>query len=113
MFKAATAASNTLMMLSVNTSTPHAQVVPAAPGGTLWAQFYPVENRATTQQSMDAFQNAGCNGIIVTIDQQASYYERTQQDRNFGGRVAGTGGRGCARRSSPLRCSRARFDDWN
>ncbi len=94
MFKAATAASNTLMMLSVNTSTPHAKVVPAAPGGTLWAQFYPLENRAATQRSMDTFQNAGCNGIIVTIDQQASYYERTQQDRNFGGRVSGAGGRG-------------------
>ena len=94
MFKAATAASNTLMMLSVNTSTPHAKVVPAAPGGTLWAQFYPLENLANTQRSMDTFQNAGCNGIIVTIDQQASYYERTQQDRNFGGRVGGGGGRG-------------------
>src|SRR4051812_7648289 len=93
MFKAATAASNTLMMLSVNTSTPHAKVVPAAPGGTLWAQFYPIENLANTQKSMDTFQTAGCNGIIVTIDQQASYYERTQQDRNFGGR-AGGGGRG-------------------
>jgi isopentenyl diphosphate isomerase/L-lactate dehydrogenase-like FMN-dependent dehydrogenase len=97
MFKAATAASNTLMILSVNTSTPHSQVVPAAPGGTLWAQFYPVENLATTQRSMDTFQNAGCNGIIVTIDQQASYYERTQQDRNFGGR-ARTGGLGAAAR---------------
>src|SRR4051812_21656 len=94
MFKAATAASNTLMMLSVNTSTPHAKVVPAAPGGTLWAQFYPLENLANTQRSMDTFQNAGCNGIIVTIDQQASYYERPQQDRNFGGRVGGGGGRG-------------------
>ena len=94
MFKAATAASNTLMMLSVNTSTPHAKVVPAAPAGTLWAQFYPLENLANTQRSMDTFQNAGCNGIIVTIDQQASYYERTQQDRNFGGRVGGGGGRG-------------------
>jgi 4-hydroxymandelate oxidase len=94
MFKAATAASNTLMILSVNTSTPHAQVVPAAPGGTLWAQFYPVENLATTQRAMDTFQNAGCNGIIVTIDQQASFYERTQQDRNFGGRVTLAGGRG-------------------
>jgi 4-hydroxymandelate oxidase len=92
MFKAATAASNTLMILSVNTSTPHDKVVPAAPGGTLWAQFYPVENLANTQRSMDTFQNAGCNGIIVTIDQQASYYERTQQDRNFGGRAAGVGG---------------------
>jgi isopentenyl diphosphate isomerase/L-lactate dehydrogenase-like FMN-dependent dehydrogenase len=94
MFKAATAASNTLMILSVNTSTPHAQVVPASPGGTLWAQFYPVENLATTQRAMDTFQNAGCNGIMVTIDQQASFYERTQQDRNFGGRVTTAGGRG-------------------
>lgn len=102
MFKAATAASNTLMMLSVNTSTPHAKVVPAAPGGTLWAQFYPIENRATTQRSMDTFQNAGCNGVIVTIDQQASYYERTQQDRNFGGRVAGTGSRGAGAGAAAL-----------
>jgi len=94
MFKAATAASNTLMMLSVNTSTPHTKVVPAAPGGTLWAQFYPLEDLANTQKSMDTFQNAGCNGIIVTIDQQASYYERTQQDRNLGGRAGGGGGRG-------------------
>src|SRR6185295_14872220 len=93
MFKAATAA-NTLMMLSVNTSTPHDKVVPAAPGGTLWAQFYPVENLTNTQRSMDTFQNAGCNGIIVTVDQQASYYERTQQDRNFGGQVGGGAGGG-------------------
>jgi hypothetical protein len=93
MFKAATAASNTLMMLSVNTSTPHAKVVPAAPGGTLWAQFYPLENLANTQKSMDTFQTVGCNGIIVTIDQQASFYERTQQDRNLGGRAGAAGGR--------------------
>ena len=94
MFKAANAASNTLMILSVNTSTPHAKVVPAAPGGTLWAQFYPVENRDTTQRALGGFQDAGCSGVIVTVDQQASYYERTQQDRNFGGRVGGAAGRG-------------------
>ena len=91
MFKAAAAASNTPMILSINTSTPVAKVAPAAPGGTLWGQFYPIENRATTQRSMDTYQNAGCNGIIVTVDQQASYYERTQQDRNFGGRVRAIG----------------------
>jgi isopentenyl diphosphate isomerase/L-lactate dehydrogenase-like FMN-dependent dehydrogenase len=96
MFKAATAASNTLMILSVNTSTPHAKVVPAAPGGTLWAQFYPVENRDISQRALGSFQDAGCSGIVVTIDQQASYYERTQQDRNLGGRVGGTPGRGGA-----------------
>src|ERR1700733_12645340 len=94
MFKAATAASNTLMILSINTSTPVAKVAPAAPGGTLWGQFYPLEDRAATQRSMDTYQNAGVGGIIVTVDQQASYYERTEQDRNFGGRVARTGSRG-------------------
>ncbi len=91
MFKAATAASNTLMILSINTGTPVTQVATASPGGTLWGQFYPLENRAATQRSMDTYQNSGCNGIVVTVDQQASYYERTQQDRNFGGRVLGTG----------------------
>jgi isopentenyl diphosphate isomerase/L-lactate dehydrogenase-like FMN-dependent dehydrogenase len=44
---------------------------------------------------MDTYRNAGVNGIIVTVDQQASYYERTQQDRNLGGRIARPrGGRG-------------------
>jgi 4-hydroxymandelate oxidase len=93
MFKAATAASNTLMILSINTSTPVTQVAPASPGGTLWGQFYPAEALAGTQRLMDMYQNAGCNGIIVTVDQQASYYERTAQDRNFGG-IVHTGGSG-------------------
>jgi len=95
MYKAATTASNTLMILSINTSTPVAQVAAAVPGGALWGQFYPLENLANSQRSMDTYQNAGVNGIIVTVDQQASYYERTQQDRNLGGRIARPrGGRG-------------------
>jgi 4-hydroxymandelate oxidase len=96
MFNAATAASNTLMILSINTSTPAAQVAPTSQGGVLWGQFYPVENRTATQRVMDTYQNAGVNGIVVTVDQQASYYERTQQDRNLGGRsrTVGSSARG-------------------
>jgi isopentenyl diphosphate isomerase/L-lactate dehydrogenase-like FMN-dependent dehydrogenase len=95
MYKAAAAASNTLMILSINTSTPVAQVAAAVPGGALWGQFYPLEDMARGQSSLDAYRNAGVNAIIVTVDQQASYYERTQQDRNLGGRVARPrGGRG-------------------
>jgi len=106
MFRAATAASNTLMMLSANTGTPVEQVAPGSPGGTLWAQYYPQQNLATTQQSIDRLQNAGCYGIIVTVDQQASYYERTLQVRNLGGRggrgaAAGAGGRGGAAAAGP------------
>ena len=95
MYKAATAASNTLMILSINTSTPVAQVAPAAQG-TLWGQFYPLENLANTQRSIDTYAAAGVNGIIVTVDQQASFYERTEQDRNLGGRAARGAGRGAA-----------------
>jgi isopentenyl diphosphate isomerase/L-lactate dehydrogenase-like FMN-dependent dehydrogenase len=91
MFKAATAASGTPMILSTNTSTPVAQVAPAAPGGTLWAQFYPQQNIAVTQQWMDTYQNAGCKGITVTVDQQAAHYERSLMDRNLGGRVRTAG----------------------
>jgi (S)-2-hydroxy-acid oxidase len=101
MFRAATAASNTLMMLSANTGTQIEQVVPASPGGTLWAQYYPQENLTTTQTSISRLQNAGSQGIIVTIDQTSSYYERTLQVRNLGGRGGGRGaaapaGRGAA-----------------
>jgi 4-hydroxymandelate oxidase len=108
MFKAATAASNTLMILSINTSTPAAQVAPASPDGTLWGQFYPVENRATTQRAMDTYEKAGVNGIIVTVDQQASYYERTQQDRNLGGRARTAGGGG-ARSGDAVLTGAARY----
>jgi len=87
MFAAATAASHTTMVLSVNTSTPVDQVAAAQPGGTLWAQLYPVENPAAYQRLVDTYQNAGCTGVVITIDQQSSYYERTQQDLNLGGRV--------------------------
>jgi isopentenyl diphosphate isomerase/L-lactate dehydrogenase-like FMN-dependent dehydrogenase len=110
MFKAAVAASNTPMILSTNTSTPVAQVAPAAPGGTLWAQFYPLQNFDATQKWMDTYQNAGCNGIVVTVDQQASYYERTQQDRNFGGRVANARGLGVGAGAAPTGAARYRIN---
>jgi isopentenyl diphosphate isomerase/L-lactate dehydrogenase-like FMN-dependent dehydrogenase len=89
------------MMLSANTGTQIEQVVPASPGGTLWAQYYPQENLTTTQTSISRLQNAGSQGIIVTIDQTSSYYERTLQVRNLGGRGGGRGaaapaGRGAA-----------------
>ena len=87
MFQAATAASATPMILSVNTSMPVEQVATAAPGGTLWAQLYAPEKLADMRRLVDRYQDAGCTAVVVTVDQQASYYERTQQDRNLGGRV--------------------------
>ncbi len=93
MFQGATKA-GAAMILSVNTSTPVEQVAPAAPGGKLWAQLYPIESRPNTQKLMDTYQGAGCDMIVITVDQQSSFYERTQQDRNLGGRVRAPGAAG-------------------
>jgi len=109
MFKAATAASNTLMMLSAGSSVPVIQVATAAPGGRLWAQHYPIESLTITQRAMDTYQNAGCNGIIVTVDQQASYYERDLQDRHLGGRAGGARVVGGA--AAPTGSARYRISD--
>jgi isopentenyl diphosphate isomerase/L-lactate dehydrogenase-like FMN-dependent dehydrogenase len=94
MFRGATAASNTLMIIASGSTIPVAKVVTAAPGGTLWEQFYPTEDLAVTQRAMDNYQNLGLTNIMVTIDQQASFYERDELDRHFGGRVGSAGGGG-------------------
>jgi isopentenyl diphosphate isomerase/L-lactate dehydrogenase-like FMN-dependent dehydrogenase len=89
MFRGATAASNTLMIIASGSTIPVAKVVTSAPGGTLWEQFYPIEDLTVTQRAMDNYQNLGLTNIMVTVDQQASYYERDERDRHFGGRVGG------------------------
>jgi len=94
MFKGATAASNTLMIIASGSTIPVARVVTSAPGGTLWEQFYPIEDLTTTQRALDNYQNLGLTNIMVTVDQQASYYERDLLDRNFGGRVGGAAASG-------------------
>jgi 4-hydroxymandelate oxidase len=102
MHKAATAASNTLMVLSQNTSTPVEQVAPSA-SGPLWYQMYPQEDRSAGRRMLDAAQSAGCSAVVITVDQQASYYERTQQDRNLGGspRTGGLTFRGAGPGATP------------
>ncbi len=92
MRRAAVAASNTPIILSGNSSTPMEKFAAAA-AGPWWQQFYPQEDRDTGRELLDRGQAAGCAVVVVTVDQQASYYERTQQTRN----LSGGGGRGGAR----------------
>jgi 4-hydroxymandelate oxidase len=96
MFRGATAASNTVMIISSGSSIPVAKVATSAPGGTLWEQFYPIEDLTITQRMMLSYQNVGLNNIMVTVDQQAAYYERDLLDHNFGGRALGPSGVGGA-----------------
>lgn len=90
MRRAATASSNTPMLLSQNSSLPVERVASAA-SGPMWCQFYPQQDRDTGRELLERFQAAGARAIVVTVDQQASYYERTQQDRNLGGSPRGAG----------------------
>ena len=95
MHRAATAASNTPMIVSQNTSLPIDRIAPAAAGPLWWQLYpYPAQSRETSREVLDKVQAAGCTAVVVTVDQQASYYERTAQDRNLGGtpRPAGRGG---------------------
>ena len=112
MFKGATAASNTLMIIASGSTIPVAKVVASAAGGTLWEQFYPTEDLAATQRAMDNYQNLGLTDIMVTVDQQASFYERDELDRHFGGRVgavAGGGDGGNAAAGGPVVTGSARY----
>ncbi|MCC7007650.1 MAG: alpha-hydroxy-acid oxidizing protein [Acidobacteria bacterium] len=80
----AAAAANTLFILSQNSSVPVEKVAAAVPGG-FWCQFYPQQDRDIGKEWLARFQAAGATAIVVTVDQQASWYERTQRDRNLGG----------------------------
>jgi isopentenyl diphosphate isomerase/L-lactate dehydrogenase-like FMN-dependent dehydrogenase len=94
MHRAATEASNTPMIVSHNTSTTIDRIAEGA-AGPLWWQLYPSPNLDASREIVDGAMAAGCTALVLTVDQQASYYERTAQDRNLGGRGAG-GGRGGA-----------------
>lgn len=96
MRRGAIGASNTPMILSHNTSTPVERVA-AAGAGPLWWQFYPQMDADTGREILDRAQGAGCSAVVVTVDQQSSFYERTAQDVNLGGGARGGGGRGRGR----------------
>ena len=98
MYRAASLSSNTPMCLSVNSSQSVEQVAKGA-DGQLWWQFYPRQDLSASQQQLERAQGAGYSAIVITVDQQASYYERSQHDRNLGARAGGAGrggGRGGA-----------------
>ena len=98
MYRAAALSSNTPMCLSNNSSQSVEQVAKGAQG-QLWWQFYPRQDMGASQELLERAQGAGYTAIVVTVDQQASYYERSQHDRNLGGRAGGAGrggGRGAA-----------------
>jgi 4-hydroxymandelate oxidase len=108
MYRAATEAANTPMVVSTNTSTPIEKIASAAKG-PLWWQFYPVNSIENSKEILDRALTAGCSAIVITVDQQSSYYERSLHSRNLGGRGTGRGGRGGATSATTSAAGPARY----
>jgi isopentenyl diphosphate isomerase/L-lactate dehydrogenase-like FMN-dependent dehydrogenase len=95
MYRGATAA-NALAAFASGTTVPHQKIAPASTGPR-WNQFYPIPDIGASAKQLQTFQDLGTKAIIITVDQQASVYERDLHDRNLGGVVNTGGGRGGGR----------------
>jgi 4-hydroxymandelate oxidase len=84
MHQAATT-TRTPFIISNNSSQP-AEKIATSSTGPAWFQFYPRRSLEESRALLDRVQGAGCQAIVVTVDQQATFYERTQHLRNLGGR---------------------------
>jgi isopentenyl diphosphate isomerase/L-lactate dehydrogenase-like FMN-dependent dehydrogenase len=95
-YKGATAAGTTMVVAS-GPSLPHETIVAGA-AGPRWTQYYPQQDLGLARETLTRFQSLGPRAIVVTVDQQASEYERDAHDRNLGGaprpRAPQGGGRG-------------------
>ncbi len=83
MHRAATTAGATMIVSNVS-SFPFPRIAAAAEG-PLWFQRYATRDAEPNRAALDAAQEAGAEAVVVTIDQQASYYERDLHDRHLGG----------------------------
>jgi 4-hydroxymandelate oxidase len=88
------------MIVSANASFPVDKIA-AAGASPIWWQLYPQEDMDHTSDLLDRALAAGAKAIVMTVDQQASYSERSVRDRNLnaaplGGAGRAGGGRGAA-----------------
>jgi isopentenyl diphosphate isomerase/L-lactate dehydrogenase-like FMN-dependent dehydrogenase len=77
-----TAAAETPMILSNNTSFPIEKVAQAGKA-PLWFQLYPRQQIEASRELVEKAQNAGARAVVITVDQQASYYERQTHNRHL------------------------------
>ena len=83
MHRAATT-TGTTMIVSNASSLPFARIAQGAEG-PLWFQRYATREMEPNRVALGGAQEVGAQTIVVTIDQQASYYERDLHDRHLGG----------------------------
>ena len=100
----ATAAGATMIVSNV-ASMPLDKIAAAATG-PLWFQLYPKRDIEANREPLDEALAAGCKAIVVTVDQQSSYYERALHDRHLAATVRRT------TRSTPSNPYRAEDYRW-
>jgi 4-hydroxymandelate oxidase len=83
MYKGGTAAKTPMIVIG-GPSIPLEKVAAAA-DGPRWSQFYPNQDLNGSREQIERVQALGAQGIVVTVDQQASLYERDLHNRNLGG----------------------------
>jgi 4-hydroxymandelate oxidase len=83
MYQGASAA-NTPMIVASGPSLP-VEKIAASASGPLWWQFYPNPNLDLARERIEQFQAAGARAVVVTVDQQATRFERDLHDRHLGG----------------------------
>src|SRR5438552_2078639 len=116
MRQGANAASETPMIVSNNASFSIDKIAAATKTGTLWFQLYPQADLESSREIVENAQAAGCRAIVMTVDQQASVYERSMRNRNLasgGGPAGGPRGRRGGT-PSPYRIQTSRlWLDWD
>ena len=90
MYVGATGA-GTPMIVANGPSVPIEEIAASA-DGPRWSQLYGTSNLEGNRQRIERFQAAGAQGVVVTIDQQASRFERDLHDRHLGGNPSAFGG---------------------
>ncbi len=83
MHRAATATGTTMIVSNVS-SFPFPRIARDAEG-PLWFQRYASRGMESNREALGTAQEVGAQTIVVTIDQQASYYERDLHVRHLGG----------------------------
>lgn len=106
--RGAALATKTPFIISNNSSQP-AEKIASAVAGPVWFQFYPRRSLDESRAMLDRVQDAGCSAIVVTVDQQATTYERTLHLRNLGGAPRGPLARPGAGAKNPYRVADGRL----
>jgi isopentenyl diphosphate isomerase/L-lactate dehydrogenase-like FMN-dependent dehydrogenase len=101
--RGAAAAAKTPFIISNNSSQPAEKIATSTTAAPVWFQFYPRRSLDESRATLERVQQAGCTAIVVTVDQQATFYERTQHLRNLGGAPRGPLPRPGANAKNPYR----------